>query len=406
MLKILFKSILFILIIAVFYLNIGLYHKPEFKEIDGEAYNLDVYHQLLFLKETLRNGAGGEMQKLFPEGFIFINTLYGLTWCNLIQNLDKTSEIYTEGIVEITWSIKEIHSPDATIIFTENLPLEYGAFYKGWTNYLLGSKLKIQSIVERDSLEMALFKHNCEQISTALEQSQSPYLESYRGQVWPADVTTAIASISMHDEMFTPLYEKNIKDWVKKVKERLDTKTGLISHAAYPKSGATLENARGSSQSLILNFLKDIDEEFATEQFKIYKKLFLDSRFGLPGIKEYPKGTSGGGDVDSGPVILSIGGAASIVGQRTMGRYENWKIYEGLRNSIETFGVGYTSNKKKQYIFGQLPMADAFIAWSNSVEISPNQVEIGSNWRLKFHLLSFVLVFILAFLVREGKPKI
>ncbi|MEZ4886330.1 MAG: hypothetical protein R3E32_16460 [Chitinophagales bacterium] len=395
------KLIPVLLLLGIIYLNYSLYYHPTFKATDRGVYNEDVYQQLNFLKFALRNGAGDEMQSLFPEGFVFINSLYGLSWCNLIRYLDRDSPIYKEGIDEISWSIKEVNSPKAKQIFPENLPLAYGVFYKGWSNVLLGSKLAVQSEEDRDSSDIRLFKQYCSQISTVLSQSNSPYLESYHGQAWPADMMVAMASINIHDQIFEEEYQSTIEEWVIKVRQKLDVETGLIPHSVEAISGNTFEGARGSSQSLMLNFLKDIDGGFAQEQFKRYKELFLDSRFFLLGIREYAKGQRGRGSIDSGPVILGIGGAASIVGQRTMGKYESWDTYEGLRNCIEGFGVAYTFNAKKRYVFGQLPMADAFIAWSNSLENKGNEVKVDSNWRLKFQILSVLLVVMFAYLIRE-----
>lgn len=90
---------------------------------------------------------------------------------------------------------------------------------------------------------------------------------------------------------------------------------------------------------------------------------------------------------------MGIGGAASIVGQRVYAQQQDWITYEGLRNSIESFGAGLTINSKKRYIFGTLPMADAFICWSNAIEKSNNQVQVDTNWRIRFHKISlFILV--------------
>lgn len=149
----------------------------------------------------------------------------------------------------------------------------------------------------------------------------------------------------------------------------------------------------------MLSFLVDIDSVFSKTQYEIYKSLFLDSRFGLPGIREYPKGNLGAGDVDSGPVLLGIGGAPSIVGQRTAGKHVDWQLYTGLRNSVEAFGCPYTTGSEKRFIFGQLPMADAFIAWSNSVESV--KIAEGSRTEVRwiFHLLSLVIVGVIGYLV-------
>ena len=50
----------------------------------------------------------------------------------------------------------------------------------------------------------------------------------------------------------------------------------------------------------------------------------------------------------------------------TAAQYDAIDLYAGLRNSIEGFGCAITLGGKKRYIFGQLPMADVFIAWSHS----------------------------------------
>jgi hypothetical protein len=68
--------------------------------------------------------------------------------------------------------------------------------------------------------------------------------------------------------------------------------------------------------ALMLIFLKTFDEQFARDQFVLFKENFVDSEFGLVGVREYPKGTSGDSDIDSGPVIMNFGAAATIVACR------------------------------------------------------------------------------------------
>ena len=44
-----------------------------------------------------------------------------------------------------------------------------------------------------------------------------------------------------------------------------------------------------------------------------YKKHFIEYKFGLPAVREYPIGMDSQGDVDSGPVILGIGTSAIAI---------------------------------------------------------------------------------------------
>ena len=378
-------------------LNIGLNYKPEIQQSANTIVNKSVLHQLNYLKGKMKRGAATDMQSIFPEGFVFMNSLYALSWIDLIDGLASNDEIFSQGMKEVDWTIGQLFSSKGKSSFEKNLDLEYGAFYSGWTNFVLGKKLSIQKKENRADAEVDSFKKSCAAMSMVFKRSESPYIESYSNQAWPADVLLCIACLNLHDKIFEPKYESLIDAWLEKVKVRLDKNTGLIPHSVYFPQANTKEGAKGASQSLMLNFLVDIDKEFAMEQFHIYKELFVDYRFGLPGIRQFPKGIKGEKDIDSGPVILGIGGAASIVGQRTMAKFDEQELYIGLRNSIEAFGAGLNFNDKKRYLFGALPMADAFIAWSNSVEKEP--IVCDKPWRRRFHFYSILIFALLTFVL-------
>lgn len=118
----------------------------------------------------------------------------------------------------------------------------------------------------------------------------------------------------------------------------------------------------------------------------------------MTGIREYPKGQEGDGDIDSGPVIWGIGGAASLVGQRAAGIHKKEQRFVELRNSVEAFGTAYQWNGKKRFVFGQLAVADAFIAWANAVEQRKGQFK-SSSWRGTFQLSSLGLFLLIGWMI-------
>ncbi len=383
------------LLAIVFYLNISLYYQPRFENIDGKEINADLLGQLKFLEKELHNGAGGEMQGVYPEGFVFMNVLYGLAWCDMGNGAEPGSSLRKQALKESAWAYREIIR-DGSATFDRHQLLPSGAFYFGWSNYLLAKKLGLQKPGERDTTEVNLFDDNCDLIASVLDSLDTPYPESYIGMAWPADAMLCLAALAEHDRISKPSYETTMSDWITRVKQRLDS-NGLIPHQVDPESGKPLQNARGCSQSLMLCFLGAVDSVFAQEQFSIYKEKFLDSRMGLPGVREYPKGTSGSGDVDSGPVIFGIGGAASVVGLRTMALFKEEPAAIGLRNSIEAFGCGKGTEEKK-YLFGILPMADAFIAWVNATEINQEQaLQTDKGWKGWFQFYSLLVVLLMTY---------
>ena len=390
------KTIVILLIIVVGYFNIKLYDTADFVGPKDSTYNQNVQNQLNFLKKVRDKGEATKMQEFFPEGFMFFQSLYGLTWCELIENQSPTSDLFQAGMKEIEGTLQAVFSEEGKRPFLKELPIEYGTFYRGWSNYLLAQKL----ILLPDSLGIERYKNNCKAIVEAMNQSKSPYLESYLGNVWPADMMVAMASIEKYDQIVDTTYQKVVADWLDKVKSHLDLKTGLIPHSATTE-GETLESARGSSQSLMLYFLKDMDSTFADQQFAIYNELFLESRFGLQAIREYPKGMTINGDIDSGPIIWGIGPSATIVGQKTYGQFGEWSHYQEIKNCLQAIGFSYQTGKEKKYLLGQFPMADVFLAWSNVSEPKDLGKKVKNNWRWKFQLISLFFVLVFLFLLRS-----
>ncbi|MEL7530879.1 MAG: hypothetical protein AAFN10_06210 [Bacteroidota bacterium] len=387
------------LLLGIIAFNLSLLYSPKYQTFDNCRLNQDLIYQLRHLKGKLQQGAAKEMQGIYPEGYLFINALYGLSWAEIPMDLPAESALYQEAHQEINWALTELNSAEGKRVFNPNLSPAYGIFYQGWTNYLLGRKLALLPPAKRDSSEIRQFQNSCEAILAALANQKSPYLESYSRSCWPADMVVAMASVALSAKIGQTSYETEITDWLDKVKQQPDS-LGLIPHSVEWKSGKVREAARGNSQSLILNFLIEIEEEFARSQFEIYKEQFLDYRLFLPGIREHSQGVDHNGDVDSGPVIWGIGGAASLVGQRTMGVYGENAVAIGLRNSIETFGLGTTIKGEKSYLMGKLPIADAFIAWSNSIEAyEKNRLSTPKKWRFKIQLASLIVILLGGFLV-------
>ncbi|OWP63904.1 hypothetical protein CDA63_06740 [Hymenobacter amundsenii] len=368
-------------------MNCRLFYAPDFSPVAGRSINQDVVAQLRFLRGPMHDGAGLQMQEIYPEGFVYLNSLYALAWTELLPHLSPQSALYQEGLAEAGWAVREIQSPAGQAQFYDtDLLLPQGAFYQGWSAYVLGRYLAAHPPARRDTAQARQFRQQCALIAWALQNSHTPYLESYAGAAWPADGVMGVAALAWHDRLYPPAYQPLIRQWVRNVQGHLDSR-GLLPHRTAAGTGQSVEDARGSSQSQLLNFLVEIDSTFAQQQFRRYRRYFHASRLGLPGIREAALGARPTNDIDSGPVIWGIGGAASLVGRRTMQRYADTTAAVGLRNSIEGFGAAVTSSAGKRYLFGQLPIADAFIAWANSVEAT-REIRGVAGWRGRFQLLS------------------
>lgn len=390
--KYIYVTVILLITVFIIYIN-GSLHTQNHTRQDQKD---DVLLQLQFLEAELKNNdLGIHMQQLFPEGFVFVNALYGLSWCELSQAFPNDSALKEKALNEALYAYGQLESEQAKSAFPEILIPEHGIFYTGWKNYLLSNLLGIDRKMSKNQQYITLFKDECDRISNALKASKSPYLESYPEQCWPADMFVAIASLNNYDKIIESRYEEQITKWVKDIKKQLDPNTHMIPHKINRDDGKVLQGTRGCSIVLILRMLAEINPTFAQEQFRLFDSLFLDKTMGLPSVREYPKGTYGIGDIDSGPVILGVGFSATIVMIGTYSVYKKHELSEQQYKTIHAFGFSKKNKLQKKYLWGKLPMADAFIAWGRATDLHYStgfQTVKNNTWSLTFHLFSFFII--------------
>jgi hypothetical protein len=393
-------AILSLFIVALLYLNVRLYDGSDGIKIGRDHYlNTEVVEQLHFLKKAIgENRAAEEMQLVYPEGYVFVHALYALAWCDVIRQLPAMSVTWQEGMEEVQKSLTALASPQAIAPFPKETPLLYGAFYRGWTTYAQGKALQILLDDVRDTALVQAFQQNCRQIAAAYRKNAKPYLESYRGQTWPADNVLCLAALALHDRLFPPAFEVDISTRFTQIQNTLSPNDALIPHAYF--SDNDRNEVRGASTALMLCLLPEIDSSFARILYERYRLHFLDSRLGLPGIREYPQGKNGSGDVDSGPIVMGIGGAATITGIRVAGMYGDAPTYYGLLRCTEALLLSFRSGGTKSYLLGQLPVLDAFMAWSQAPSFHRTLPDDG-QWRRTFQVISLALLVLSIALMRR-----
>ncbi|MFJ6949229.1 hypothetical protein ACISU4_32120 [Streptomyces wuyuanensis] len=313
---------------------------------DGEP--LGVARQLAFIRAALDEGAGDEAQGLFPEGYFFLHALYGLAEVEL--GMRRPAGQRADELRSARWALGRLDSPSGRAPFSADLVPSYGVFHRGWTNWLRGGVLALQPESDRDPAEVRRFAADSAALAAAFDASRSPYLEAYPGQAWPVDSTVAMASLRLHDTLLPPRYAGTADRWLREVRTRLDPRTGLMPHRVDVATGAPAEVARGTSQSVIHRFLADIDPDFAREQYLRFRDRYVATPLGLgPAVREYPAGTDGPADVDSGPLPLGVSLSASVVTAGAAQVHGDTALAEGLTNHGELLGVPVDTPWTKRY---------------------------------------------------------
>lgn len=405
-----FLYLAFILLITAFALliNLRLYTGTD---------KADIPDQLHFIRSALENGTASEMQNYFPEGYFFSYALYGLAWVDI--GIDNGT-LRDQALIESRWALEHLDSAEGRAVFSASLNPHYGVFYVGWSSWLRGGILRMQPADKRDPAMIERLRADLDNLAAAYADSSTPFLTAYPGQAWPVDNVVAVASLALYDSMFPPRYIDTIQQWLQSTQEHLDPTTGLLPHRVDAQTGDMRDGARGSSQSVINRFLPIIDPVWAQSQYMLYRQQFVTTVLGIPGVREYPIGNDGQGDVDSGPLIAGISLSSTVVTAGAARLHDDSALADPIFNVGESLGLPINVGGEKRYALGLLPIGDAFVAWTKSaVPLTPTpsiQLQnpppvVVPGWRIPIHLVTIFILFIIWFpfirrIRRQRLPKV
>ena len=388
--------------------NVRLYAAPRGASTRGEIAE-DAIAQLANIERRLRAGEGADMQKIFPEGWFFSHALFGMAWVNVgLQTRDEN--LKRRAAEEVRWVLQRMDSPEGIGPFKADTQVPNGVFYLGWKNRLLGGLLALKPVATAS--EVDLFHRQSEALGAAFRNCPSRHLDAYPGQAWPCDNVMALSSLRLHDTLVEPKFGDVIASWVDYTKQHLDPDTGLIVHRIDGTDGRMIIAARASTQVYILALLPELDPVFAREHYALFRHHFVQDWLGYLPVREYPKGKSGSGDVDTGPLIFGIGPSATVVSIAAARANGDVELAERTAILSETIGASWTSGGEKSYGFGTVVVADAFLAWGKSltpwtpVPESLFPATTTTWWRWRLHGISVLVAALAVVLARKSLRKL
>ena len=162
------------------------------------------------------------------------------------------------------------------------------AFYSAWKVHLLAGIVMLQmqegaskeepatgGAVTEPETDLAELQRLCDDWQRLFKEVPSPFFESYHGGIWPCDTLPAIHAMKTCDRITNQnKYQGTIDQWLKDVKQTLDSETGLIPHSNLA-DGKQTGQGRATSQMIILRMMPDIDEAFARQQYELFRDCLL-----------------------------------------------------------------------------------------------------------------------------------
>lgn len=156
--------------------------------------------------------------------------------------------------------------------------------------------------------DAALHEQLVNALARRISESPTGLIETYPGEIYVPDNLVVMAALVQFDACVQePRHADLTARWIVRVKAQwLDPHTGLLVFAPGQK-------ARGSGAAWNSFYLPLVDEPFAAEQSALMWATFGDTVLGgwLHGIREWPIGEEGAGDVDSGPLVMGVSPSAT-----------------------------------------------------------------------------------------------
>lgn len=310
--------------------------------------NRSIKNQINYLSQIMDKGYDDKLQRRFPEGKLFSNSLLALSTIKYCEKNGKSHEKYAKIVDNC---IERIQSEKALGIFSPNIEPKYGMFFNGWSNYVY-STYKKSSLFNFSRLQSRVIEQSniIESRIVSTQNDSLRLLNTYAGSNWPADNLIGIISLE----------NKELKEkWIKTILEAAKHKSGLIHHA-----GSNQSKIRGSSNAMITFCLSEVGYSKIEEYSDQFKDIFADNYLGVQLIKENVDG-SNRMDVDSGPVLFGYGSSATIMNIKTQASLgnSNSKFTYAAMNLIS---LPINIFKKKYHIMKKEPMLDLFMLWGST----------------------------------------
>lgn len=199
-----------------------------------------------------------------------------------------------------------------------------------------------------------------EKLARRVAASPSGLIETYPGEAYPVDVSSIVGAVAVHDRVTGGHHPELLAHFRKQLRARyLDPQSGLLSQCARADIGAPLGPARGSGTALATYFISFADRALARDLYRGLQKN-SGSVAGFGGAFEYGPGVSGGGDVDSGPVLLGVGVSTTgfmLAGAKIFG---DEKRFRTLMRTTSLFGMPHQQQDRLHFAAGG-PLGDAIL---------------------------------------------
>lgn len=187
---------------------------------------------------------------------------------------------------------------------------------------------------------------------------------------WPADQAALLASLFLYDmTRKKKLSSRPIRRWLAYMKSKKMTHEELgLPLSALDQKVEYARFPRGCALSWTILYMAQFAPEEASALYETYREKYHQTALGFGGFREWPPGVDRGMDVDSGPVILGVGVAATGLGTGPAKLMRDPRQYSLIMRSATTFGAPTLLLDDRYYVTSPL-LGEAILFGGTSARV-------------------------------------
>ena len=344
-------------------------HRPTHVDPEHAEVREELHARGRYLGERVGKLSTGEMPSFLGDQFK--GEWLAVTYSMTAMALANLSFLYPDMVDEARATIdqlaramleKDVRSFDAELWGEDPIDSLGGA--NGHIGYLghLELVLLAQLYVGGNQEHVDLTRSVAIALHRRMLESPSLHAETYPGQTFVADNAVVVACLALAQPLFPDDTLDISKAWTERARRNfLDPATGLMVFRL-TREGEVLEQSRGSGVAWGIFYLSYADRAFAEQQYrKLHDTMASTALLSLVhGIREYPPGVEGTGDVDSGPVVLGLSpsGTGFALAGATIARDDEFKLE--LLRTAELVGTSLHTDEGTRYLLAPL-VGDAIL---------------------------------------------
>ena len=225
--------------------------------------------------------------------------------------------------------------------------------------------LAVRQRAHYEPARRAALLERIDRIAGQLERGPVLFGESYPDEVWIFCNAVAVSAIDIADKTEHTDHRALIDRWLASARAHFVDKTTGLLVSRTTHDGHVIEGPEGSTIWLVAAMLRDVDPDFARDQYTRAKRELAGGTLGFAWAREWPDSWPGRDDVDSGPTIPLVGANAGSSGLAFVGAgaFGDRDYLRGLLRSIHLAGFPVEHDGKLAFAAGNR-LSDAVIFYA------------------------------------------